>query len=379
MTDEIYRAFTEEFRHHMSTHDGWPPYKVIGAALGMSHTKVAAMYKGRHVPERFATNLIAWIASKRSDPQYHFQFEALLAFVRRFGIESVSSTDTDLIVGHVCDPVVRGRPRRWIDYLSRNIDIVARAPRGLAVDRYVRAPYPADTPQLVEWMFIRVAQCTASTGPTMTDDEALIAAESIIKIERTAYAQTTRQWALAEPWTVAMARRKKGIVGMSIVLPLTEAAYLRVRGGAQASYECRVEDFEVPSRHILIEAAAERPAILGQVNAPEPLFWTVLNQVAALARADRRKKGETIRILTFGGTLKNRERLLRAGYTLIPGARMARTGLELFEREERVGAMYPRMAFLGQMILKELGRLNNSPPRRSSINPVPGPTTAGPK
>ena len=376
MTERSFRAFTDEFCHFLSARGAWPPYKPTRKLLGVSPNTLADMRKGRSVPEKFPRAFVNRTLSEPESAVFGATHAAIREYLGMRGLFPEGATDTDLVLCHVCEPVSHGRPARGVDYLMRDVDTFARVKQGLLVDDYVRAPGADHIPTLAEWIFACVAQTCLRDGPMLTRGEAVAAAAEVLKTDYCSYLEQLRAWHRI-PWVVALARHRRGIVGASIVLPLTEAAYMQVRNGHRASYECGPEDFEVPSRYVLIEAAVERPEALGALNATRPIFMAVLNQVAALAQMQDRPAHEILHVLSFGGTPKNRERLLSAGYQLTDG-RMAKTGVELFERTTRMNSLRPR-DFFAAMLLRTLGNMNRLSPKVGEISSLQPPRRAGRK
>jgi hypothetical protein len=125
---------------------------------------------------------------------------------------------------------------------------------------------------------------------------------------------------------------------MSIVLPVSSGFYQKVRDGQQMPHACGLDDLVSPSLNLILEAAAERPDLLGltRTNPTESLRITLLHQIAALARCNRIRRSDTLRILSFAGTPTNADRLL-ANHFLPTGRTLPRSGLAIYELKVQVG------------------------------------------
>jgi hypothetical protein len=148
------------------------------------------------------------------------------------------------------------------------------------------------------------------------------------------YLKKAVEWHRFNPWTVVFAREDGMRTGMSIVLPLNDRVYQEIVRGRRATYDVAPEDFASPTSKILIEACAEKPDPAGprDPNPTKPLLMCLALQAAALCRSRDLPSSSVVRFLSFGGTPRNRDRLLDSGFKPT-GTIMLKTGAELFERE----------------------------------------------
>ena len=135
-------------------------------------------------------------------------------------------------------------------------------------------------------------------------------------IRHQAYAKQMRSWAQHTPWSVVRAWHRSAPVGVSIMLPLSAAAYEDVYQGRLTPYDCTARHLDQPSLNLGIEAVAERPSLVGRENPNPTLSMRVatLFQLASLARCNRLESAAKLRILSFAGTPENARRLKIIGF-----------------------------------------------------------------
>lgn len=364
-----YRAFTDEYRVHMDRRGGWPRDKHLSkwfkANCGYAGGTNTAMRRGDLVPDKYPEWYLRLLVQQAERVEVRQARLATLDFVARFGITELTREAIPAVLGHICTPPIDAPEAKdgMLDYLAHPVDILRLFQDALPFESHARACGPGDLPAAIDWMYTRVGQCTAPTGHSMPAAEAIAYARDHIGLAEDEYRARAAQWQAFNPWTVVRAWHKTRPVGMSIVLPVTEAFYTDVRNGLRPSYDCGIRDLSVPSVHLIIEAGAENPELLAtaNINPTRPLLVCLICQLAALSRPNRFNASQTLRVLTFSGTPKNRDRLMRAGFVPTSGPRMARTGLELLERTLTVGQL--GRDILSAAVLHFVGHLCQSAPR----------------
>ncbi|MFN0007202.1 MAG: hypothetical protein ACKVXR_04780 [Planctomycetota bacterium] len=370
MYNGLYRAFTQEYRDYLDRRGGWPPdsrlsewFKETCGYKGGTNT---AMRRGELAPEKYTHGFVQLLVRGDDDVELRQARLATTDFVSRFGIEELSPATAGAVLGHICDPAVEKpeEPDSYIDYLGKRIHRIADiAPLLGRLDSHVRGCPAEQIPEAIRWMYVRVAHSTAAEGRSLHQDKAIGFAQIFMGIEKDRYAANARRWAEANPWTVVRAWQKGTPVGVSIVLPVTASFYRAVLDGEQTPYQCRPEDIQVPSTHLILEAVAEKPEALGtsRLNPTRSLIVCLLFQLAALSRCNRFNTRTEIRMLSFAGTPKNEERMTRTGF--VPtGRTMHRPKLRLFERKFDVGHLGATDIFSGAA-LYFIGALCPSSPR----------------
>jgi hypothetical protein len=302
-------------------------------------------------------------------PELQQARRATLDFVKRFDITELTPETAEAVLSHICYPLVP-RPElleAFKDYLQRGvesfIDFIHTLP---ALDNWVRGCPQADIPAAVHWMYVRVAQDTAPNGPSLSEDQAQKFAEHRMGMDYDDYWRAAQDWASVNSWILVRGWHKLGPVGMSIVLPVKPTVYQDVLDGHKAPYDCTSADLLVPSRHLLVEAVAERPEYVGRphINPTKALRASSIFQVAALSRCNRLDEPSTLRILSFAGTPLNEVRLRKSGF--VSTGRLMRyrnptVKLKLYEQTIPIGQV-PMKDFFSSAALELLGaRCPSSP------------------
>jgi hypothetical protein len=276
-----------------------------------------------------------------------------MEFLGRFGISRLDQSTAQAAIGHIFTPAVSApRSRRMVfDYLGGMFGSLLNRAHGELDERFVRGCAANDVPEVIDWMYTRVGQCTAPDGQLMSWNAARDYGERIIGIPRDRYVSRARGWIAFSPWTVVRAWRHTDPYGMSILLPVTEVAYLDVLRGKRKPYDCIESDLVAPSTNIIIEAAAERPE-----RAPKDLWndvtWPITvclaYQLAALIRSNRFRAATPLRILSFAETPKNKHRLIQSGF--IPqDSFLAGTKYQIMEKVLELGTT--RSMFIHDLII----------------------------
>lgn len=308
---------------------------------GLRKTAYSAVKHGRIAGEKCVEGFLAMLlAGSPPYPQPDVLKRArlvLLDFLRERGIQTLSQVPRESIIAHIAGPLTLEKPGRAStrDYLRSSIVAIAEGVSpNFPVNRYVQGcGSDDDVIQAIRWMYVCAGHCIGADGSRMSATEATELAEQHLQQSMEEYRTRASKWQQFNPWTVVFAQDGSRRVGMSIVLPLSQAAYTEILDGKRVSYEMTPSDLESPSTRLLIEACAECPPEdrPHNVNPTTPLKMTLALQCAALSRARELPRECDVRLLSFAGTPRNRDRLVDTGF--IPtGRTMYRTGVELFER-----------------------------------------------
>lgn len=206
---------------------------------------------------------------------------------------------------------------------------------GRPISKRSRHCATSELTEAVSWLFVYVAHCVSEKGTldTLSFESARPIAQAWMGIDFDEYAHRVSEWRDHLLATVRLALGRKAPVGLTIVLPLTPEAYAAVREGHWASYECGPADFQVPSRHLLIECCAERVAgvQVESSNPTFPLLTSLLIQLAQFAALHESDDDADLRLLSFAGTDESRIRLAKQHFK-VTGNTMPRSGVAIMER-----------------------------------------------
>lgn len=375
-----YRGFSEDFRLYMDKRSGWPSNsEVYGWFLnnygGLKKDVYPAAKRGEVVGEKFVNGFLALLLAPpdpRSLGSTMRHARAVLAdFLHERGIHSLTQATPESLLAHIAGPPTTEPPARSakIDYLRKGASAIGEfVLLGTSIDRFVQAcdnRTDDDVHEAVRWMYVRLGRSIAPGGflsdasadrnrpvtraakgasvhetrdTELSEEDAEAIATAHIRLPLAKYQMLAVAWQRFNPWTVIYARDKSRRVGMSIVLPLQDAAYQDILDGKRASYDMTPKDLTSPSAHLLIEACAERPdsGRPADANPTRGLLMALGMQLAALSRCRDLPAGTELRLLSFAGTPKNRDRLLDTGFKAT-GRTMARTGAELLEHRIPLG------------------------------------------
>lgn len=371
-----YRGLNDEFRLYLDKRHGWPRQKLVIDLFrrfggGYQSGQYNKLRHGNAVAEKYAAQFIDFALEPQrfgdAATELRHLRGVLVDFLRTHGVQSPSQVGKESILSLVCGPIAdKDAPARsnGIDYLRRGIRAIGEfVHTDFPVDRYVLAcQNEEEVHDAVHSMFLRVAHCVSGSSAALSDDEAIAIAEGYMQVSLASYKLKAAAWWRFNPWTVVQARQKETPVGVSIVLPLSSRCYDKVFKGEMAPHEANVNDFNVPSSHLIIEGCSERPNILSNpaINPTKPLVMTQAFQLAALSQCKLSRMRRTIKLLSFAGTPLNRERLLDTGF-VVTGFTMPKTGLELFEMELPVPT-FSGTKFLHSSLLILFGTVCDCPP-----------------
>ena len=347
MNDGLYRAFTDQYRAHLDQHGG-PPSEATLKHWFKEQCRYTGgvtthMRRGTPVPEKYLIAFVALLVAAESpndDLALRRARRTTLEFLARFGVTELTPATAPAILAHICYPPAprAERTHHALDYLRRPILALGEFVDMRMLDSHVRGCPDGRLEEAVKWMYTRVAQDTPQGRPNMPIAEVNRLASGFMGLSAAEYVERARRWARAFRWTVVLAWHKNEPLGMSIVLPVTPQAYQEILDGKRTPYDCTSNDLMVPSTHLVIEAAAERPEFVGRArpNPTQSLRIALLFQIGALARCNRLHGPQTLRILSFAGTPTNELRLRDTGF-LPTGRTLPRPKVSLFEFRLEVG------------------------------------------
>jgi hypothetical protein len=173
----------------------------------------------------------------------------------------------------------------------------------------------SDVAEVVKWMYVLVARHISEKQDLWHKESISIAADHM-RISLDDYVHKAVAWWQYDPWTVIRVKGRKAPVGMSIVLPLTDAAYNSLRSGNRMSYDIRPEELRRPSPNLLVEMVGERlPLVGGEAgNHTRSTLIAALSQQAILSNPHRDRARGRFRMLSFAGTPANRDRIMSFGF-----------------------------------------------------------------
>ncbi|VAX42175.1 hypothetical protein MNBD_PLANCTO03-2249, partial [hydrothermal vent metagenome] len=228
-------------------------------------------------------------------------------------------------------------PGGQVDYLMEgpwnSLEVLKRKKR--LIWRQSRACLPVEIPAAIGWTQVNIAHALAGDNARddLTLEEARPIAEEHMGISAEDYTRRVVEWHARCPLSFRFARGPKYPCGCTCVLPLTPEAYEAVRNGERASYECGSDDFQLPSRHLLVEICTERLASqrVETCNTTLPLMASIHLQLSHLSVLHAHKRGTRIHLLSFAATPLARQRLEKQGFKPT-GAIMPRSGVKIMER-----------------------------------------------
>jgi hypothetical protein len=326
------RSLRPDFVAFMTERDVWPAaqnfeswYRSNGN--GIQNGTYGAMIQGRPVHPKFIAAFARYTRDFAPKPEENSR-QAFAEFLTPCGINDLQQVSPEEIAVALCDS------QDAVDYhkngFARILDLFnIESTVDAAVQECVT---PEQVATAVQYMYEWVGDDLNKHAGT-SSLAAIDAAAARIKLSLPEYQQRAINWWRFDRWTVVFARGKNGPAGMSIVLPLREHVYYAVKAGKKATPDILREDLDRPSRTLLIEGVAQRDptACAETINLSKYTASAMTAQMAALSRAYGKITHEPLRILTFGGTPTNEERLITSGFKRT-GTRMPLTEVELFEK-----------------------------------------------
>lgn len=323
-----YRAFTPEFCEYMHRHGGFPKDAPTIAWLQKhefpcDRLELSALRLGRYAQEKYATCFIRMLTEPGDDRELIRASRVLADFAKEHGIPDIQSVPLETLISHTCTGVstdpLEDRPRKqpMFDALVRGLQDLATFPLRVVFGHPV-AGSSKDLPVrlAIEWVFVRFAQQVLPSGPGLSREAAIAAAEELLGIGFSDYVERAESWVSVSRWVLSFARRSQGPVAASILLPVRPEVYTRVRSGELATSDVTADDLMVPSHHFVFEALAENPDV-PRANRRSPtltMAMALANQHAALMRYGQPGVGPRFRFLAPAATPANRDRMLGSGW-----------------------------------------------------------------
>ncbi|MFT3686368.1 MAG: hypothetical protein QM783_15850 [Phycisphaerales bacterium] len=379
-----YRSFTDEFRTFMTSRGAWPPEKPVYEWLRANKVSVKSVYnlakQGRAVDEKFVAGFARLLIAQHDARGKHYgQFmRAKLAladylrerhillgsrhveFDNRFAL-SADPTEERTVVAYIGGPLLDDPGTApGSDYLRFSLRVVGECIGSFGVvDRYVQGC--RDSGELDEAAKLVLTCSGQSFAPFLSEDKAMQRAADRLQLELATYQQAVRAWHDHHPWTVVFSRDGDKRTGVSIVLPLGDEAYDDIVTGRRATFELTGKDLRRPTSTLLLEACAEQGSPDGKPNdnPTKSLLTCIGLQCAALARASYLPRGTKMRVLSFAGTPRNRQRLLESGFQPLQ-QQMAKLHIELMQKTFVLGREGD--AYGDSMFLLAFSHLGDSAP-----------------
>ncbi len=333
----------KEFRDHLNrTRFGWPLHKVVTPwarkyfGTAWASGTYSRMRQGHPATEETIQKLISYIKigddSSPDLPECRAIWNEYLCGKTNKNLASLSTGE---ILHVICEPATSASIVTTVrDELMHALDMVgdfikvAWQPR-----RFVKhCQSPEHVQMAVRWVYIQAARL--NTNPELPASEAIRVAESdVLKLPMSKYLDQAIEWWKFNPWTVLFAADRGTRIGVCINLPVNDEAYIRARLGTPATELCAKADLLSTSPQLIVEALAMRPREIATSvqNPTRCMLIAFVCQQAWLTRVDGLAKSVPMRLLAVGGTPENCDRLLAAKYKPT-GTKMARTGVDLYER-----------------------------------------------
>ncbi|MCA9297648.1 MAG: hypothetical protein KDA28_01200 [Phycisphaerales bacterium] len=343
-----YCALEQEFYQFLDERGYWPPFELYRAHMKERHNGIANkaltdLVKGAAVQEKASRGVLTFALESRY--RLEGSRRAVMSYMEAKGVPSPEHADLDTLLDVIRGPLLdRYAPpvddEDMLETGALGFPRILGKLRGF-LDNRSRACQPEDIDPAIGWIHILIA-CHAAPR---RDWHAFSAAstrassEAHMGIRADEYALQMRAWSQAVPQSVRIVLGRRHPIGVTVVLPLTDDAYERIRTGQIASYECTVEDLQVPSRNLLLEVAAERlgAETVEPINPTPYMLASMLSQIAHLTDIRSQPEDTLIRMVSFEGTRKSASRLKLQGFKPT-GAVMPRSGVKILERTFSKGA-----------------------------------------
>lgn len=374
----LYRGLLQAFRDYFDLRSAWPQHDLLlqlGAphGFGRSNGLYKRIKRGDYVDQKRVAAFIGTMLAPPSVNQGGRTIDplrdsrgALFDFLRKQGVPSPATLDLEAVLAYVCtvvtDHTIVNREWDWLKMPFTQMGRLYDLPLDAA--RYVQACHPERPEELRQAVHDIYASCGRAMEPSVSREplsSAVRVAERVITMDLDAYVEQAAGWRRFNPWTVVRAWDGRRGVGALVMLPLKPTAYEQILEGQRAGFEMTPDDLTVPCRHLWMEACAEAPWATDdpKINPTKALRACMMVQTGALVQAGKLPDDARLKVLTFSGTPRNRERLLQNGFNST-GRTMARAHVELLERE------FPLMSGLGDFItpalLHHFGKLYGGPP-----------------
>lgn len=366
-----YRAFTPDFCRHMRIRTAWPPNKAAQPWFrqdigGLRPERYKKLKEGEALDEKCALSLVRMLRGMAALARPNHEGKMFAEYLAGGGITSPGTATIDEIVACVCGPRLEKPPVSVgaIDYLQQGVAAIGEVfNTRRMIERYQQnCASDDDFHDAATWLFVSGGRFTAPENANLCPDEALIAAKNYIGTSRDEYAERLRRWHAFSPWTVVLARGNKRPNAVSVVLPLSDAAYDDLLGGRRPTYDCHPELLQIPTRKLLIEIVAERPHDLGaeRANPTRGIFANIFAQCSVFLRPLDPVQPEIIRLLSYADMPLFVKRLKASGFKST-GCRMHTTGIPFFEKTVNTKTARGKDAIM-VAFLRHFSAILDSPP-----------------
>jgi hypothetical protein len=342
-----YRAFKKEFVTVMRVATAWPDQTMIQTWIRARGSIRTGAYRQLQMGRGIIVRSVRYVvqALLEMDERYSSELTRtrliIFDFIKGQGVSDPGSLKTDAIMDYLCEPITN----RPVDSVTDRTDDIFM--RGLsafldvlctkrAVNLHAqRCVTESQVKMGHRWVGVTCGRMLAPECAHLSPEDAIAGIERHFgngftnELSEELFVRLSR----IHPWVAVFARGRDSPTGMSVMLPLTEAAYLRYINGERSCFEFHEDDFTIPSRHLFVMAVAERPHDLGgdpTKDATMSLLACCLAQAAVLTRCST-ARDKTMHFLSFGATPVSTRRLEAQSYRPI-GRNMKGTNLPLMER-----------------------------------------------
>lgn len=329
------RRLRSDFVEFMRERNAWPLTKNFVGWMrkhggGIKNGRYAPMKRGEPTDPRYVVGLVRCTLGALATRPEDEGAQALIEYLSARRVENVNDYSAATIAEMLLEPDDDE------DYIKRGVlGVLDSLFQKRLVPRLVEAcSTELNVAAAVRWMFVWVGRQVDERADQLPIEASIAAAETYMRTSYDAYVARAVSWWRYDPWTVVQARGKQTPTGVTIVLPLREAAYEDLKQGRRMSYDVGPHELHRPSRNLLIEALAERPPELDGVdgNTTKNTLNAVVSQVGVLSHCRAEEAHRPLRLLTFAGSRLNRERAVSFGFQPV-GTTMRDTGLEFFEKK----------------------------------------------
>lgn len=332
------RALKSDLVRVLTAANGWPPHKALTEWIrtqsgakdldgSIRNETYGHIRRGHQVAPRY---LVAFVAYYLDCLEFGRQLQfitTVTGFLAKQGVHDPLGVPQQELLDYL---ITEENPDAMMGEFSALVRQFHR--RGLA-ERNLQLVPCSDLDEVARWVYIEVARGEGLNGPRLGDDEAITVATDKLQFPIQRYADQLRAMQRINPWTVVYSMGKTEPVGFTSLHPVRPEVYEAVRRGELASYEIEESDMVFPSRHLVIEGIANRPA--PSSRCPNATSWSLLLsivcQAAYLTWSNGPLSNEPIHVLAPAGTPLNERRLVNARYSKVADS-MAVRKIKVYER-----------------------------------------------
>jgi len=295
---------------------------------GFANEFYGPMKDGEPVPRRIIDLLCLFCMLRHSEDGLSPHADALLAYCRSKGLESIESRYRPQIIDLISTSAA-ARPTKPLDNASAFISGLAQ--NAASANSALSEASDADLPRYVEWFAVEYGRQIAPRP--LGYSEALRAGLQRRGTDTDRYLRALRSWKAVAPLVAGVAIENGIEIGAAVALPLRERSYHLVRAGRLNTRDLRPSDLSEHSRFLFLEAIVMAPHRMTarQKEPTNTLVAAFFVQLALLSRVRALAKNSPIHILSATFSEYSRKRLAGLGCAII-GARHADTDHELMER-----------------------------------------------